>query len=104
MRTIGNLQTVPWLRDSFFDMLWLCALINMHGDKPGMLLASQVLDCIDSVLGLEEGTGTEDPERLILTGELTAFDKIAASDPAVLAALKEAGLFERAFPAVELCP
>ncbi|MBA0125527.1 hypothetical protein H0B56_08240 [Haloechinothrix sp. YIM 98757] len=99
MRTIGNMQMVPWLRDSFPDMLWLCALIKLYGDKPGMLLAGKVLDRIDSVLGLEEGDGSEDSKRLILTGEMTTFDKIAVEDrSAVLAALQEDGLFEQTFP------
>ncbi len=99
MRTVGNMQMVPWLRDSLPDLLWLCALIKLYGDKPGMLLAGEALDRIESVLGLIEGAGSQDPERLILTGDLTAFDKIAVDDrAAVLVALKEDGLFERAFP------
>lgn len=99
MNTIGNMTMVPWLRDSFPNMIWLCALIKLYGDKPGMMLAGQVLDRIDDVLGHAPGEGQDDPNRNILTGEMTAFDQVPEDKRSeVLAALQDDGLYERAFP------
>ncbi|KQV73868.1 hypothetical protein ASC61_01945 [Aeromicrobium sp. Root344] len=90
------MQLVPWLRDTFPDMLWICSLITKYGDKPGMFTASEVLDRITEILDESESA----PEDLsVLTGQLSSFDLVpdhVRTD--VIAALKADGLYERAFP------
>lgn len=99
MRTFPGMTSVPWLRDTFPDMLWLCALIKQHGDKEGMLLAAKVLDRIYAV-GLPAGHDTDDSSGpVMLTGELTSFDHVPEHlRGEVLQALKADGLYEEAFP------
>ncbi len=99
MRTVSNMNMVPWLRDTFPDMIWICALLKLYGDKAGIVLSARVLDRIDDVLCSSGGDVPDKSDRSILTGGLTAFEKIPDSKRAeVLAALQSDDLYERAFP------
>src|SRR6516225_3327497 len=75
-RTISKMQSVPWLRDTFPDMLWVCALISHRGDE-GMLLAGRFIDCVESVIdaAVADGRVTK-TEKLLLGGELTSFEEV----------------------------
>jgi hypothetical protein len=98
LRTLPNLAQLPWLRDTFPNMIWLCALITLNGDKPGMILAGKVLDRVTVVLGGRPG-GSHDDAVPMLTGELVAFERVPEERRAeVLVALKRDGLYEEAFP------
>lgn len=98
MRTLPNMKLVPWLRDTFPDMLWLCSLITKYGDKSGMSIAGQVLDCISELLGPDDSEEAG-KERSVLTGQLTSFDQVPDQVRGeVIEVLKANGLYERAFP------
>ncbi|WIG18395.1 DUF5677 domain-containing protein [Kocuria rosea] len=98
MRTIPNTNTVPWLRDIFPDMLWICATLQTHGTAEGMKLVALVLDRIGFFLphSSEAGTAVDSP---LLTGTLTSFDLVPPDHrQEVLTALQADGLYEKAFP------
>ena len=96
MRTLP-LTTVPWLRDLFPDMLWICYLIAHNGDKPGMLLAANFIDCIEDVVNVGKDRDAED--AFMITGSLTSFDLVPESQRSeVLRELRDRELFEDGFP------
>lgn len=100
MMTIPGMASVPWLRDTFPDMMWLAMLVTEYGTS-GMHTAAQLLDRVDEVMDQPDGPGR--PDRLVMTGQLTAFEKVPeASRPAILEALRSDDLFERAVPWVLL--
>lgn len=96
MRNLPNMQSIPWLRDTFPNMLWLCSLITKYGDKPGMMLAARVLDRISETVDPEKGA---EGLPFVLTGELTSFEKVPDDKrAAVIEALQDDGLYEDGFP------
>jgi hypothetical protein len=96
MRTFPS-KMVPWLRDTYPDMLWVCSLIAHHGSKPGMLLAANFIDCVEDVVN--RGKDADAYDVIMITGALTTFDRVPKSGrPAVLRELRERGLFEDGFP------
>jgi hypothetical protein len=95
------MQSVPWLRDTFPDMLWVCALISHRGDE-GMLLASRFIDCVESVIdaAVADGRATK-PESLLLGGELTSFEEVPESlRGEVIRALRDYDLYDDGMPGV----
>src|SRR5262249_20411130 len=91
---IPGMTSVPWLRDTFPDMLWLAMLITEHGTK-GMHIAARLLDRANAVIDQADAR----PDGLILTGQLTAFERVPESSRApILQALKKDGLYEIAVP------
>src|SRR5437867_4017407 len=69
LRTLERLRSIPWLRETFPDMLWLCAVVvTATNAKDGMLLATRFLDELDNVW--KEGSVA------MIDGRLTAFDRI----------------------------
>jgi hypothetical protein len=69
LRTLEKLRSIPWLRETFPDMLWLCAVVvTATNAKDGMLLATRFLDELDNVW--KEGSVA------MIDGRLTAFDRI----------------------------
>jgi hypothetical protein len=87
LRTLPALRTVPWLSDVFPDMLWLCFTITRAANAAsGMLLAARVLDCIDDVAPLVDGT-------------LTSFDTLNDDERVqFLERLDQKKLCDQAFP------
>lgn len=93
MRQLENMQTVPWLRDVFPDMLWICSLVA-DDPRAGIFTCSKVLDTIaDALPPLTE----EDP--LIIKGTLTSFEALPEElRRSALAALDKKGLYDTAVP------
>jgi hypothetical protein len=85
------IRHTPWLRDVFPDMLWLAMLITEYGTK-GMHMAAEVPDRIDDVLN--DPSGPRRPEKLVVTGQLSAFKDI-------LEAARPRGLCETQFEEVK---
>lgn len=100
MRTIPNTTTIPWLRDVFPDMLWICATLYKQGEIKGMKMVATVLDRVTTLMPQTTGhDGTETPA--LLTGTLTSFDQVPQDlRKDVLSALQDDGLYEKAFPRV----
>lgn len=95
MNLPAPMQQIPWLRDTFPDMLWLSMLITEHGTA-GMRMAVAVLDRMVDVIR-ETNTGVS--ETFVLTGQLTAFEQVPESArPTIIEALRSDGLFEQAVP------
>jgi hypothetical protein len=94
-RTISNTKSIPWLRDTFPDMLWLCSVISQHGDK-GMLLAAKFLDQVDSLIDAAVAAGrTQKPDNLILGGELTSFELVPEElRSEIIHSLRDGGWYE----------
>ncbi len=99
--TVPRMELVPWLRDSFPDLIWLNMVLESHG-AAGMLIASRFLDRIDDVLA-RTWTLDDRPSNFVMTGQLTMFERVPdESRTAVLEALKADGLFDRAIPGYSL--
>lgn len=97
--TIPGIQSVPWLRDTLPDMLWICALISQYGDD-GLLIAARCIDRIEDVIDEAQQRGDlGDSAKPMITGELTSFDLVPESlRGEVLARLTADHLFVEAFP------
>lgn len=95
-RTLPKTQSVPWLRDTFPDMIWLCSLISDNG----MVLAGNFLDRISSVIDAAAADGRiELPDDFLLTGGLTSFEDIPEAVRAeVIYALRSDGLYDDGLP------
>jgi hypothetical protein len=93
MRQLENMQTVPWLRDLFPDMLWICGFVA-DDPRAGIFTCSKILDAIaDALPPLTE----EDP--LIIKGTLTSLEALPEElRRSALAALDEKGLYDLAVP------
>ncbi len=100
-RTISKTKSVPWLRDIFPDMLWICAVISHHGDE-GMLLASRFIDRVESVMDAAAADGRiTKPEKLLLGGELTSFEEVPVElRSEIIFALRSDDLYEEGVPGV----
>lgn len=100
-RTISKTKSVPWLRDTFPDMLWVCALISQHGDE-GMLLAARFIDRIESIIDAAAiGGRVTKPENLLLGGELTSFEEVPEElRSEIIYALRSDGLYEECIPGI----
>lgn len=98
-RTISDSQSIPWLRDTFPDMAWLCSLVSHHGDR-GMLLAAKFLDRAESVIDAAATDGRADkPKDFLLTGELTSFEQVPeVLRSEILHALQTDGLYDECLP------
>lgn len=92
--------SVPWLRDVFPSLLWGCAVLTQHGLTRGSELIGSVLDRLGPFIETEAPNDAERPAvGPVLDGTLQAFDVIPEDRRAeALAALKENGLYEEAFP------
>lgn len=100
MRTIPNTTTIPWLRDVFPDMLWICSTLYEQGEAKGMNMVAAVLDRITALMPRSTGHDGIDVPAL-LTGTLTSFDQVPQElRGEVLSALHADGLYEKAFPHV----
>jgi hypothetical protein len=88
---------IPWLRDVFSDMLWICATLENLGEPLGIFACKQVLDRLAPLVPASE-TDEERPVGL-LTGSLTSFDLIPVNRrQEALHLLKDEGVYEDAFP------
>jgi hypothetical protein len=98
-RTLPRSQSIPWLRDTFPDMIWLCSLISHNGDD-GMVLAGDFLDRISSVIDAAVADGRiELPDDFLLTGGLTSFESIpGAVRTEIIYALRSDGLYDKGLP------
>ena len=98
-RTISKTKNVPWLRDTFPDMLWLCSVITQHGDE-GMLLAAKFIDRVESVIDAAVADGrAQKPDDLLLGGELTSFELVPEElRSEIIYALRSDGLYEEVSP------
>jgi hypothetical protein len=70
----GPLHEIPWLRDVFPDMLWMCAVLVNLGERRGISACTEVLDRLAPLIPASE-TDEERPVEF-LTGSLTSFDLI----------------------------
>lgn len=100
-RTISKTKNVPWLRDTFPDMLWLCSVITQHGDE-GMLLAAKFIDRVESVIDAAVADGrVQKPDGLLLGGELTSFELVSEElRSEIIYALRSDGLYEGGIPGI----
>lgn len=97
MRTLPNMTMVPWLRDTFPDLVWMCSLITAHGGKAGMELAARFIDCVEDVVNYGKADDAED--ALMIDGSLTSFDLVPEDQRVeVVAELWRRGLYEDGFP------
>ncbi|MFI6827573.1 DUF5677 domain-containing protein [Kribbella sp. NPDC050241] len=88
-----DMTQVPWLRDTFPDLIWVGMLVSEHGTH-GMHLVRRTLDRARRVL--DEANAAP---GLVLTGQLTSFERVPSEfQTAVLDALKADDLYEEAFP------
>ncbi|VXC35201.1 conserved hypothetical protein [Arthrobacter sp. 8AJ] len=95
----GDITQLPWLRDTFPDMIWICALISSLGAKRGMQLVANVVDPLHDVTETESLEGEGASPSPVFTGTLTSFDRLSPKfRPSFLEELDRAGLYERAFP------
>lgn len=100
-RTLSKAKSVPWLRDTFPDMLWVCAVISHNGDE-GMLLVAKFVDRIMSVIDAAATEGrVAKPEDLLLGGELTSFEEVPKElRNEIIYALQSDGLYEEGVPGI----
>ena len=93
LNQLQSLRSVPWLRDLFPDMLWLCFHLAAD-DTGGMGLVARVLDVIDEAIA-QVDLGPE----YINDGRLTNFERIPENvRPRVLASLHSRGVYGDGFP------
>ena len=91
------LREIPWLRDVFPDMLWICATLENMGEARGISACKDVLDRLTPLIPASE-TDEERPAEL-LTGSLTSFELVPVNRrQEALDLLKDDGLYEDAFP------
>lgn len=96
MRQLEGLHEVPWLRDVFPDMLWICS--RLAPDPEARLLpTAKLLDTIT------EATAPHLPKEssplVVITGTLTSFEGLPQqAREAVLQILVERDLYEDACP------
>ena len=93
----GPLHEIPWLRDVFPDMLWMCAVLENLGERLGINACNEVLARLAPLVPASE-TDEERPVKL-LTGSLTSFDLVPVNRrQEALDLLRDDGLYEAAFP------
>lgn len=99
MRSMPTPPTeVPWLRDVFPDLIWICAAIHHLGERRGISTVTRVLDLLDPLLPAAQGE-TEQRAPGLLSGSLTSFDLIPSTRRAeAISILQDAGVYEDAFP------
>lgn len=91
-----DVTTVPWLRDVFPDMLWLCSLCVVHGEA-APAIASHILDIVNELVG---GDNPDVFPRLVADGRLTAFEEVPFQvRTEILDRLELEGRLDAAFPA-----
>lgn len=90
MRQLDGMESVPWLRDAFPDMLLICSIIA-DDPRATVFACARVLDTIADVLPTP---GADDPAALIITGSLTSLEAVPEDKRgAVLEALEKADLY-----------
>jgi hypothetical protein len=95
MRQLGSMKSVPWLRDVFPDMLWVCSIIA-DDPRATVFACAKVLDTIAAAL---PAPVADDPGSLIITGSLTSLEAVPEDKrETVLDALEKADLYEVAVP------
>jgi hypothetical protein len=95
----GDVTQLPWLRDTFPDMIWICALISSLGARSGMELVANVVDLLHDLTKTEVPEEEGSPAAAVFTGTLTSFNRVSPEDrPFFLEELDRFGLYERAFP------
>jgi hypothetical protein len=91
--------SLPWLRDVFPSLMWACAALSTHGLAHGSDLIGTVLDRLAPFVDTETAEHDEPAVGVLLDGTLQAFEAIPENRRTeALAALKEDGLYEEAFP------
>lgn len=95
----GDVTQLPWLRDTFPDMIWICALISSLGAKPGMELVANVVDLLHDITKTEVSEDERSASAIVYTGTLTSFNRVSPDDRSVfLQELDRFDLYEKAFP------
>lgn len=95
MRQIEGMKSVPWLRDVFPDMLWICSVLD-DDPRARVFACAKVLDTITDAL---PKPAADDTAPLTITGALTSFEAVPEDKrETVLDALEEADLYEVAVP------
>jgi hypothetical protein len=94
-KRLPQLRGVPWLRDGFPDLLWLCSIISQEEGNDGMQICSRTLDAFDVVLKDHEFEGPPP----VIDGRLTQFERVPGEvREEILDRLSAQGLYELAFP------
>lgn len=75
MRQIELLKTTWWLRDTFPDLLWVCALLSENSGT-AWTRASRLLDVIDRIRAEQAGPEKE-RDHSVLDGRLTSLESVA---------------------------
>ncbi|MBD7999550.1 DUF5677 domain-containing protein [Oerskovia gallyi] len=105
MNSIGTpITSIPWLRDVYPNLIWMCAVLHNHGIDQGTGVITGTLDRLQDFFdsnGVEVDRTGDEVRSVgpVLDGTLQSFDAIPqASRTAAIDALKIGGLYEEAFP------